>query len=257
EREAQRDVKAAQLKSAEAALVQAQLDLDYTTIASPVSGRASRELVDAGNLVGAGENTLLTTIVVDDRLYAYFNVSERELLKYLQQRSTEEQRTRTRAIDVQLQLTDGSIYEHAGTVNYADNRVDPRTGTLQVRATVPNPTGRLFPGLFCRVLVPVQLGESLLVPELSIQRDIVGPYVLVVDNENIVQRIDVELGPIIGRRRVVTSGLQGDERIVVNGLQRARPGAAVDPETAAPSPEPSDPAAGETPAEAGAGGSDA
>jgi RND family efflux transporter MFP subunit len=227
ERQAQRDVKQAAVKLALAALVQAELDLDYTEIRSPVDGRASRELVDAGNLVGAGENTLLTTIVVDDPIYAYFTASERQVLDYLHRRSEEGPGAARPAAEVMLQLANGVTYELPGTVNFADNRVDPKTGTLEIRAIFPNPTGMLATGLFGRVMLPRDLGEVLLVPELAIQRDIVGPFLLVVNAEGVVERREVVLGPIAGRRRVVEAGIEATDRVIVNGLQRARAGVVV------------------------------
>ncbi|MHC4947906.1 MAG: efflux RND transporter periplasmic adaptor subunit [Planctomycetota bacterium] len=229
EKEAQVDATVAAVDAAEAALATARIDLSYTTIHAPIGGRISRELVDVGNLVGAGESTLLTTIVQDDPIYAYVDVAERDLLGYLEKGRPRERDPEAR-IRALLQLADGSTYEHEGVVDFAEPRVNPATGTLQVRATFPNEEGKLFPGLFIRVLVPDFTGEQMLVPEVALLRDLAGSYVLVADAENVVQRHDIQLGTRVDTDRIVTGGLEPTDRVIVNGIQRAIPGNPVDPQ---------------------------
>ena len=224
---AKRDAADAEVGVARAALDAAEIDLGYTTITTPVTGRVSRDLVNLGNLVGADGSTLLTTVVVDDPIHVYFNVDERSLLRYLELRPREE-RGRDRQ-PVSFELLDGREYESTGHVDFGENRVDPNTGTIEIRAEVPNPAGQLFPGLFMRVKVPRTTEEAMLVPETSLQRDLTGPYLLVVNAENVVARRDVTLGDKTGRQRIIAEGLEVDERVIVNGLQRARPGLTVAP----------------------------
>jgi RND family efflux transporter MFP subunit len=240
ERIAQRDAAEAAVNGSRAAIESAAIDLSYTKIHAPITGRVSRDLVSVGNLVGASGPTLLTTIVQDQPIHAYFDVNERFILERLKSRDGEQVRTTL------LRLADGSDYPTPGIIDYASNRVDPETGTLQVRAVFDNPDGRLFPGLFGRARVPMSTGPELLVPEIAILRDLVGEYVLVVDAQNVVQRRDVELGPREGAERIIRGGLEPTERVIVRGIQRARPGVTVNPELeGAPTPSPAPEEAGD------------
>ena len=237
EKRAQLDAAEAAVRAAEAALDTAKLDVSYTIILAPIKGRVSREYVTIGNLVGSGEATLLTTIVKDDPIYAYFNLSERELLPYLGRRRRDDNSERPVA-PARLQFSDGREYEHEGEIDFADNTVDALTGTIQIRAKFPNPAGGLIPGLFVRVLIPQETQEVKLVPEVALQRDLAGPYLLIVNAEGVVERCDVALGERLKDLRIINSGLDGSERVIVKGLQRARPGvnvAAQEANTAAPS----------------------
>jgi len=234
EKRAQLDAAEAAVRAAEAALDTAKLDVSYTIILAPIKGRVSREYVTIGNLVGSGEATLLTTIVKIDPIYAYFNLSERELLPYLRRRKHDDNPERP----ARLQFSDGREYEHEGEIDFADNTVDALTGTIQIRAKFPNPVGGLIPGLFVRVLIPQETQEVKLVPEVALQRDLAGPYLLVVNEGGAVERRDVALGERLKDLRIINSGLDGSERVIVKGLQRARPGvnvAAQEANTAAPS----------------------
>lgn len=234
EAEAKRDAAVAEVAAAEAALASAEIDLGYTTIKSPVAGQVSRDLVNIGNLVGASDASLLTTVVVDDPIHVYFNVDERTLLAYLDSRSRSARQEQRAQREVTIELLDGRVYGETGYPDFADNRVDPDTGTIQVRAVLPNPNGELYPGLFVRVRIRKSTGEAMLVPDVAIQRDMVGPYVLVVGDDGVVERRDVAIGGRDGRMRIVESGVDPDERVIVNGLQRAREGIEVDAEEAAP-----------------------
>lgn len=238
---AERDVSAAEVDLAEAALDKAKLDLEWTQVTSPIDGRVSRNLVDVGNLVGATEKTLLTTVVSDDIIYTYFNIGELDLLPLRRKQATksDEAEKDIRKVPVQLGLADETGYPHEGHFDFADTKVDPATGTVQVRGIFPNPGGILMAGMFVRVRVPVDTQTSWLVPEVAVQADQGGSYVLTVGPENVVEQRRVKVGTTIERMQVIAEGLAGDEKVIVAGLQRARPGSKVNPVTAqAASPEP-------------------
>lgn len=228
----------AEVAAAKAAVTKAKLDLDYTQVRSPIAGRVSRSLVDAGNLVGAGERTLLTTVVQMDPMYVYFSIPERILLKRLAARPADQRRHVEFAFYVGLANEKG--YPHEGILDYVDNTVDSGTGTIRVRGQVPNDEGLLFPGAFVRIRVPGQVNaNAVLVREEAIGTDLGGKYVLVVDAEDVVHHRPVELGATEEGWRVVREGLSPDERYIVSGLQRARPGLPVTVKRAEqPLPEP-------------------
>lgn len=221
-----RDEARAAVARARADLAAAKLDLSYTEIYAPISGRIDRNYVDVGNLVGAGEATLLATIVREKPIFVYFDVSERDLLEHPELLHGG---TQGGAIEVFLALLDESGFPRKGTLDYTSNRVDPSTGTIELRAVFTNADGRIVPGLFVRVRVPYDRGPSLLVPDEAVLSDQRGRYVLVVGDKDVVEQRPVEIGPLDARLRVITAGLKPDERIVVRGLQRARPGAVVEP----------------------------
>jgi RND family efflux transporter MFP subunit len=231
----------------------AELDLSYTTIKAPTKGRVGRTYVDAGNLVGADENTLLTTLVRYDPMYAYFNMSERELLRI--EESTRDIRiddadrlARLRKIPLELGTSAERGYSHKGSLHYADQEVDASTGTYMIRGIFPNgEPSELIPGMFVRVRMP--LGErenAVLVEERALGSDQSGRYVLVVDDQNTVHQRPVEIGDLVDGKLVIESGLEGAEWIVVEGLLRARPGAKVDPQRRGAEPAPK-PKSGDTP----------
>jgi RND family efflux transporter MFP subunit len=218
----------AAVKSAQARVDRAQLDLGYTDIRSPIDGRVGRNLVDVGNLVGAQERTLLTTVVKMDEVYAYFRVPERLLLESLAERSADDRRTPDVPFLVGLANEDG--FPHEGRLEYIDNTVDEATGTLTVRGIVPNDSNLLFPGAFVRVRIPGRTLEgAVLVSERAIGTDLGGKYVLVVVGDNIVEHRRVALGQLHDGMRVILDGLVPDEQYIIKGLQRARPGLPVTP----------------------------
>ncbi len=235
EARAERDAGIARVAAAEAALKKAKLDLSYTQIRSPITGRAGRRLVDVGNLVGAGENTLLTTIVQFDPMYVYFDVSERDLLRIMEDtpeaRTVENRDERESRIALELGLANEEGFPHRGTVDYSDQGVDSSTGTLLVRGVFPNPEPMfMLPGFFARVRFPYQERENaLLVTERALGRDQSGSFLLVVDDDDVVQYRSVALGARVEGMRVVESGLEPDDRVIVNGVLFARPGARVNP----------------------------
>jgi len=229
--EADLDLAKGGVEEAKAALERAKLDLSYTQIKSPIAGRVSRELVTVGNLVGPGNHAKLTTVVSLDPIYFYFEVDERAFLKYQRLDRELKARDANARIPVSLQLADGSIYAEEGEVDYADNRVDRDTGTIEIRAVFPNPDATLYPGLFGNVRFEREIENAIVVPEQIIQKDLAGDFVLAVDGEGMVEAQYVTKGPRVKEGIVIEEGLEAGARIVVNGIQKARPGAKVNAET--------------------------
>ena len=221
----------ANLLGAQAGLERSELDLGYTEIRSPIRGVVSRSLVDVGNLVGTGENTLLTTVVQLDPIHAYFDMSETMVLQMLSTYGRRWERRSGNVPSAFLGLADEDGWPHEGTLDYIDNTVDPGTGTIQVRGVFPNPNGKLFPGLFARIRLPGQVEEgALLVSERAIGTDLGGKYLLIVGDDDVVELRHVELGALgEDRMRVIRAGLEPTDRYIINGLQRARPGLPVTP----------------------------
>ncbi len=218
---------------AEAALAQAKLDLSYTTVRSPIAGRANHSPITVGNLVGSGEATLLTTVVSLDPVYVWFNAPQALVVQgRILRQGDPEGRHAPQFDKVKLGLTNDVEYDQLGRIDYAENKLNATTGTLPVRATFPNPKWVLSPGMFVRVRIPQDLGDSILVPETCLQRDLAGTYAYVVGEGNKVERRNLKLGPLLEGRRVVLEGLAADDSIIVNGLQRARPGIVVNPQQA-------------------------
>ncbi len=230
EARAQRSKAEAEVMGAEAALDASRLDLSYTKIHAPVSGRISRNLVDAGNLVGAGgDKTLLTTIVNYDPIFVYFNVDERSLLLYKRHNRGRELDTGAKTA-VFLALEGDRGYPYEGEVDYMSNRVDLSTGTIQVRAVFANKDLFIVPGLFARVRIPYQeVEDALLVPDAALSADQRGRFLLTVNKDNIVEYKPVEIGALDDGMRVIRKGISPEERVVVKGIQRARPGSPVTP----------------------------
>jgi RND family efflux transporter MFP subunit len=231
EARALRDQAVAAIAAARAAIETARLDLSYTRIHAPISGRIGRKLVDVGNLVGASEKTLLATIVSVEPMYVYFNINERDLLQFQKHHPQHPNPTNGNGkTPIFLGLSNEAGYPHAGRVDFANNRVDAGTGTIQVRGVFSNAAGTLLPGLFARVRIPVrQEPQALLVPEQALGIDQQGYYLLAVNSKNVVEYRSVKVGPLVDGLRVIESGVAAADRIVINGLQRARPGVTVTP----------------------------
>lgn len=239
----QRDLARAQVQIAKANLEQAQLNLSYTHIYAPFDGRIDRNQVDVGNLVGAGEATVLATLVRDQPIYVYFTASERALLQF-----REMQRQKRTLVPegehnvAYLGLATDTGFPHAGKVDYASNRVDTSTGTIEVRAVFPNPDGVIVPGLFARIRIPFTRGQALLIPDVAVGADQAGRYLLVVDDKNIVQPRRIDVGTLTDDgMRVIQTGVTTNDWVVIDGLQRAHPGSLVKPDrtelkTAVPTP---------------------
>ena len=222
---------AAQVLSNSAAVELAKLNLTFTQIASPISGRISREQVTVGNLVQA-DSTLLTNIVSIDPIYAYFNVDERAVLKYQQLiRQGKIADARSASVPVYLQLENEKSFPHEGVIDFVNNQFNSSTGTLQVRGVFLNANAFLTPGAFVRVRVAAgPMHEAILVTDRAVGTDQGSKYVLALDDQNFVGVKPVELGPEVEGLRVVRSGLTGEEQVIINGIINARPGSKVSPE---------------------------
>src|SRR5438552_14178561 len=226
----------AALQAAQAALDSAKLDLEYTQVRAPIDGRVSRALLTEGNYVSgiAGAASLLTTLVSVNPIYAYADIDENSLLKFnalAQARKLETDRDGR--IPVELQLADEQDFPHRGYIESFDNRLDPNTGSILLRAVFPNGDGRIVPGLFARIRVPLsERHPALLVEERAVGTDQAQKYVLTLTPTNTVAYQSVKLGPVIDGKRVVRDGLNAGDKIVVNGLQRVRPGMPVTPQSA-------------------------
>jgi RND family efflux transporter MFP subunit len=221
----------AELDRAQAALRQAQLDVEFTQIKSPLSGRISRKLVSEGNLVNANE-TILTNVLSLDPIQFYFDVDERSFLAFSRQTHGG---TNTSANgetnEVELTLTDERLGTRKGQLDFVDNRLDSASGTIRVRAVFENKDRFLTPGLFGRVTVGASDPyKGILLPDEAIGSDQDRRVVYVVGENNIVNLKPVRIGPRIDGYRVIRDGLTGNETVVVNGLVRARPGAPITPQ---------------------------
>jgi multidrug efflux system membrane fusion protein len=207
-----------------AALRAAELNLEFTHVVSPIDGRVSRALVTRGNLVsgGQGEATLLTTVVSVDPIYASFDADEQTFLRY-------GDRARGGGMPIQMALADEPSFPNHGTLQFLDNQVDPSTGTINGRALFRNPNRRLTPGLFVRLRLPGTVSyRGVLIEDRAVGTDLDRRYVFVIDRDKKIESRTVALGPMVDGLRVVRHGLTEGELIVVNGLQRVRPGAQVE-----------------------------
>lgn len=224
---------AAQEARAATAAIQAQLDLaklnlSFTRVTSPISGRVSRAQITAGNLVTA-DVTPLTSVVSTDKVYAYFDADERVFLKYTQ---LARQGQRGQATPVYMGLSNEDGNPHLGQMNFVDNQVNPQTGTIRGRAVFDNKDGAYTPGLYARLkLVGSGTYSAVLINDEAVGTDLGKKFVLVMDDDNKPAYRAVELGPKIEGLRIVRNGLNKDDTIIVKGLQRARPGSPVTPET--------------------------
>lgn len=230
-----KSVAEANVAAQEAAVKQAALDLEFTELRAPVSGRIGDRRVSVGNLVTGGTTgttTLLATIQSVDPIRFEFTADEGSYLRY--RRTTESTPDRVNnagKVPVMLKLLDEQIFSHPGNMDFVDNAIDTGSGTIRARAVFPNPDGTLTPGMFGRIQVATgPPAEALLVPDAAIGTEQVRKFVLVVDDQSVAQAKYVTLGPVIDGLRVVAAGLQADDRVVVSGLMRARPGAKVTPE---------------------------
>jgi RND family efflux transporter MFP subunit len=230
---AERDQASASVLQAQAALTNAEIQLDYTTLEAPIDGLVTRNYVDLGNLVGSGENTLLTTVRDIDPIYAYFEVSERFVARILEQREGYRDPDEGGVIPATLILEETG-HEIVGEIDSLENTVDTGTGTIRIRGIFPNADAKIFPGFFVRVRLPGELYEdALLVEETALGTDLGGRYLMIVGENDIVERRYVEPGQLQDdNTRLILDGLEAGERYIVKGLQRARPGMPVSPKTA-------------------------
>jgi len=231
---AARGVDQANIAADKAIVASRRLDLDYTKVTAPVSGRVSRYAVTVGNLIQSGDQgggTLLTTIVSVDPIYAYFDVDERtvqRVRKLIREGKAESARQST--VPVSLGLATEETLSQQGTINFVDNQVNPKTGTLRVRAVFPNKDEALSPGFFARVRVPIgQAHPALLISDRAIDNDQGQKIVYVVDEKNEVVARPIRVGALHDGLRAIEDGLKPGERVIVNGLQQVRPGITVEP----------------------------
>ena len=223
------DLSAVKLKQAEAAYAKAHEDRDNTRVPAPISGRIGRSLVTEGALVGKGEATLLTTIEQTDVLYANFTQSETDMLQ-LQQAVKAGKLRHTDSTKVELVLEDGSIYPLPGKLLFTDMAADPATGSVSMRAEISNPEHELLPGMFVTIRFAEALADAAIsVPQRAIQANTQGQFVMVVDAEGKATPRPVKTGSMTGGDFIIEAGLQGGEQVIVNGLQKARPGTVVKP----------------------------
>jgi RND family efflux transporter MFP subunit len=237
----------AALRRAAAAVDAAQLDVEFTRVTAPVSGRISRKLVTEGNLINGGvgtQSTLLTTIVSLDPIYAYFEADERSFLKYVRLALSGQQTdsmwgaatganewptSRVSKTPVRIALADEEGFPREGYIDFVDNQLDRGTGTMIGRALFPNPDLTLAPGLFARLRLPGSGAyNALLLPDEAVGNDQAQKFVFVVDDASTVQYRSVKIGPLIDGLRVIRGGLTPEDWVIIAGVQRARPGLKVD-----------------------------
>jgi RND family efflux transporter MFP subunit len=232
--QAARNARAA-VAGAEAALRQAELDLEFTELRAPINGRIGDRRVSPGNLVtgGAGGNTtLLATIVSTDPIHFEFTFDEASFLRYQRMSGKgHDVASRGAGVPVSLKLIDEKNFSHKGRMDFVDNVIDRSTGTIRGRAMFSNPEDVFTPGMFARVRVPASPPyEALLVPDVAIGSEQARKYVLVVDADNVAQPKYVTLGQLVGDLRVIKSGLAAGDTVIVNGVARVRPGQKVTPQ---------------------------
>ncbi len=225
---------AAAVKKAEADVESAKLNLAYATVRAPISGRAGEAQVTEGALVGQNSPTLLTSIYQIDPIYVNFSESFAELEKLRREAAAGEfKQVAPGKVEAQVILPDGTPYPHKGTLSFSSVMVDPSTGTVSLRATIPNPDHQLLPGMFVKVrLAQGEQPNVYLVPQAAVQRDSDGAYVLTVDGTDKVARTAVKLGAMRGDGWVITNGLKNGDRVIVSGIQHTRPGGKVNPQPA-------------------------
>ena len=250
----------AEITSAKARLADAKLNLEFASIVAPIDGRASRTTVTKGNLIqpaGPTGTSPLTTLVKLDPIYAYFDVDERTILR-VRSRAREqgtggkEGNVRALNVPVEIGLVGETGFAHQGVIDFIDNRVDPSTGTIQTRGVFDNKDGVLTPGMFLRVRVPIdQRDKALFIPERAIGTDQGNKYLLAVNSQNVVEYRPVTLGVERDSLRELLTGLQPGASVIVDGIQRARPGITVNPHPVGAAEAPGKPAAPPAAAKAG------
>jgi RND family efflux transporter MFP subunit len=245
----------ASVNAQEAAVRQAELDLQFTELRAPIDGRIGDRRVSPGNLVTggtAGSTTLLATIVSIDPIRFEFTFDEASFLRYERMAkskgaSGDDIASRGASTPVKLKLIDEKDFTHQGRMDFVDNVIDRSTGTIRGRAQFPNPGGLFTPGMFARVQVPGSPPyDALLVPDVAIGSEQVRKFVYVVDDKDMAQQKYVTLGPVIDGLRVIKTGLAAGDRVIVNGMAKVRPGAKVKPKTEGASDKPATAAAVKT-----------
>jgi RND family efflux transporter MFP subunit len=230
-------VAASRFSQVQAALARAELNLEFTEVRAPISGRIGRRLLDVGNMVIGGDvqGTLLTNIVQEDPIHFYFEASEADFLRYARlNQSGERVASRYRANEISVKLLDEDEFLHRGVMDFVDNQLSASTGTVLARALLANPDGLLQPGLFGRIRLPGSgLHEVVLVPDEVIQFDQSRQFVFVISDDGMVERRWVTTGPMAEGMRILREGLDGSELVAAGGFHRMRAGMQVAPQLAA------------------------
>jgi len=246
QRKTERDVAQAAIGLKIAHVHSAEIELSYTQVVAPINGRVGRNLIDRGNLVDKGEATLLTTVTQYHPMYAYFHLNERDLLRIMKLRAKQSQQMKHDTkmstdskphIPLYLGLTDEKAYPHQGELNFSASSLNTSTGTIELRGVFANTAhpARLIPGLFARLRLPIGASHSaLLITERALGVDQSGQYLLVVNQENKVEKRKITIGQDINGLIEIKTGIKKEDRIVINGLQKARPGSVVNPKTITP-----------------------
>jgi multidrug efflux system membrane fusion protein len=234
QRSANLNVQRANLQSAQAALKRAQLNLEWTEVRGPIAGRISDRKVDVGNLVtgGIGTTTLLTTIVSLDPIHFIFDASEADYLRYGRlSLSGSRQSSRDTENPVRVRLADEAEFKHTGKMDFVDNQLNPRSGTMRGRAVFENKDGLLVPGVFARMQLFGGDVDALLVPDSAVVSDQMRKIVFAVGDDDVVKAVPVTLGPMEEGLRVITKGLSKDDKVVIEGIANpmVRPGVKVTP----------------------------
>jgi membrane fusion protein (multidrug efflux system) len=238
--DANADVLTAQaaVQSAQAQVDEAEINLSYTTIRSPLTGLAGRSEKREGSLVTAGQDSLLTTVVQLDPIWVNFSAGENAVLRFRQERDTGRLRA-TENQQIELVLADGSVYPQKGRINYVAPTIDRETGTLALRAELPNPGGALSPGMFVRVRLQGAVRTNvIMVPQRAVMQGAQGKFVYVVNAEKNAEVKPVQAGDFYGDQWVITSGLSGGEQVIVDGAIKVRPGSPVKVAAPAAAPKP-------------------
>jgi multidrug efflux system membrane fusion protein len=236
EARAKLDSDKAKIQNDQAGVTIAAINLGYTRVAAPFDGVVSAHLVSVGGLVGASGPTRLATIVQLDPIYVTFTVSEQDVLRVKSAMAKRGLKPRDIAnVPVQVGLMNEEGYPHAGKLDYVAPMIDPSTGTLNARGIFQNPDRVMLPGNFLRIRIPLALEEetALLVPDTAVGADQAGSYLLVVDQNGLVQQKTVTTGQLVGRLRVIATGITAGEQVVVSGIQKAIPGEKVAPQSVA------------------------
>lgn len=233
--EAARDVAAANIDADKAEIARVKLDLEFSRVTAPVAGRTSKAMIREGNLI-AGQATgspVLTTIVPQSPIYVYFDVDERRLIEHLERISKKNvapEHVKEARMKVEMGLSNGTDFPFLGMVDFADNRIDPTTGTMKVRAVFENPKRLLTPGLFARVRIPDDAPhQAILIPDMAVLTDQSLKYVWVVDSAGKVARRNIKLGKVNQGLREVAEGLSADDQVIILGIQKVREAATVSP----------------------------
>ncbi len=215
----------ANVEAAKASLKKAELDVGYTKILSPLSGRIGISSADVGNLIGPDSGVLVTVLKLDP-IDITFSIGEREYLNFREARD----KGGKAPLIPRIRLANGKLYAQEGKFELADNKVDPATGTLSIRLKFPNPNGLIVPGQFVNVILTSKISENrIVIPQASVQENQTGPFVLVVNKENRVEARPVKTGQRVGADIVALEGLTAGETIIVEGIQKVRPGGVVNP----------------------------